>query len=95
MQLHTLIDQSVQHREEPMMPEIAGHTFNSHCVQEMRKKLVVKRVCKWEAVQNHHVLVQNLTEFIQQAETQTVAAVYEQNSLIEAMSADTAHSCER
>ena len=38
--------QSVQHREEPMVPEIALHTFNSHGVPEMMKKLVVKRACK-------------------------------------------------
>ena len=29
--------QSVQHREEPMVPEIVVHTFNSHCVQAMNK----------------------------------------------------------
>ena len=40
------LDQSVQHREEPMVPEIAVHTFNSNGVQEMRKKLMVKRACK-------------------------------------------------
>ena len=79
------------------MPEIAVHTFNSHGVQEMRKKLVVKRACKRrvDAVQNRQLLEQSLTEFIRQAKTQSVAAVSEQNSLIQAMSADTAHSCER
>ena len=91
------LDQSVQHREEPMVPEIAVHTFKSHGVQEMRKKLVVKRACKRrvDAVQNRQLLEQNLTEFIQQAKTQSAAAVSEQNSPIEAMSADAAHSCER
>ena len=56
MQLQTLIfvlseardqlAQSMQHREEPMVLEIAVHTFNSHGVQEVKKQLVVKRVCK-------------------------------------------------
>ena len=107
MQLRTLmlvpsearcqLDQSVQRREEPMVPEIAVHTSHSHGVQEMRKQLLVKRACKRrvDAVQNRQLLEPNLTEFIRQAKTQSVAAVSRQNSLIEAMSADTAHSCER
>ena len=91
--------QSVQHREEPMVPEIAVHTLDSHGVPEMMKKqLVVKRACKrreWDAVQNRQLLGQSLTAFIRQAKTQSVAAMSEQNSLTEAMSADTAHGCER
>ena len=69
MQLQTLmlvpsdardqLAQSVQHREEPMVPEIAVHAFNSHCVQATKKQLVVKRACKrreWDAVQNRQLL---------------------------------------
>ena len=61
------------------MPEIAVHTFNSHGVQEMSKKLVVKRPCKRRVG----------------CSPEPPVAVSEQNSLIEAMSADTAHSFER
>ena len=37
---------SVQHREEPMVLDIAVHTFNFDGVPEMMKKLLVKRACK-------------------------------------------------
>ena len=108
MQLQTLmlvpsdardqLAQSVQHREEPMVPEIAVHTFYSHRVQATNKQLVVKRACKrreWDAVQNRQLPVQSLTAFIKQTKTLSVTAVSKQNSLIEAMSVDTAHGCER
>ena len=75
-----------------MVPEIAVHTSDAHGVPEMMKK---QRGREWDAVQNRQLLGQSLTAFIRQAKTQSVAAVSEQNSLIVAMSADTAHSCER
>ena len=108
MQLQTLmlvpsdardqLAQSVQHREEPMVLEIAVHTFNSHCVRATNKQLVVKGACKrreWDAVQKRQLLVQSLTAFIKQTRTLSVTAVSKQKSLIEAMSVDTAHGCER
>ena len=45
--------QSVQHREEPLVPEIAVHTFNSHEVagdDEVAGE-------EWDAVQNRQLLV--------------------------------------
>ena len=70
--------QSVQNREEPMVPEIAVHTFDSHRVQATNKQLVVKRACKrreFDAVQNRQLPVQSLTAFIKQTKTLSVTAV--------------------
>ena len=80
--------------KEPVVPEATAHTFNSHGVPEMSKKLAVKLTDKLREhvneVQNHQVLIQSLTTFTQRAKTQSAAAVSKQNSLTEALSADTA-----
>ena len=96
MQLQTLmlvpseardqLAQAVQHREEPMVSEIAVHIQFPWCAGD--EEAVGGEASGMQSRQS-------LTAFIKQTKTQSVTTVSKQNSLIEAMSVDTAHSCER
>ena len=91
MQLQTLMlvpsearDQLAQaHREEPMVSEIAVHIQFPWCAGD--EEAVGGEASGMQSRQS-------LAAFIKQTKTQSVTTVSKQNSLIEAMSVDTAHT---
>ena len=103
MQLQTLmlvpseardqLAQSVQHREEPMVLELAVHTLNSHGVQEMKKQMVVKRACSRREMD---AVAGTESDRVHQANQDTVGYRSVQTELADRGDVcDTTHSCER
>ena len=74
------------------MPKVAVHTFNSRGVREMLKKLMVKLTDKLRELASERGMQPRAIscQCIQQAKTQSAAAVSIQNSQTVATSAGTA-----